>query len=48
MKDRLPVVRGRVNREGEEGQIWLMYFVYVYENKTMKPTEIVLRRGEEG
>jgi hypothetical protein len=26
-----------------------MYFVYVYENKTMKPVvEVVLRRGEGG
>jgi hypothetical protein len=23
-----------------------MYFVFVYENRTMKPVEIVLRRGE--
>jgi hypothetical protein len=23
-----------------------MYFVYVYENRTMKPVEIVLRNGE--
>jgi hypothetical protein len=25
-----------------------MYFVYVYENRTMKPVEIVLRSGGEG
>jgi hypothetical protein len=25
-----------------------MNFIYVYENKTMKPVEIVLRRVEEG
>jgi hypothetical protein len=24
------------------------YFVYVYENRTMKPVEIALRRGEGG
>jgi hypothetical protein len=24
-----------------------MYFVYVYENRTTKPVEIVLRRGAE-
>jgi hypothetical protein len=36
---------GRVNGEGERGLIWLMYFLYVYENRTMKPVEIILRRG---
>jgi hypothetical protein len=25
-----------------------MYFVLMYENRTMKPVEIVLRRGEKG
>jgi hypothetical protein len=28
--------------------IWLMYFVYVYEKRTMKLAEFVLRREEEG
>jgi hypothetical protein len=32
-------------KEGE--LIWWMYFVYVYENRTMKPVEIVLR-GRRG
>jgi hypothetical protein len=36
---------GRVNREGGEEQIRWMYFVNVYENRTMKPVETVLRRG---
>jgi hypothetical protein len=27
---------------------WLMYFVYVYGNRTMKPVEIVLRGKEKG
>jgi hypothetical protein len=36
----------RVNREGEGGGTWWMYFAYVYKNRTMKPEEIVLRRGE--
>jgi hypothetical protein len=27
------------------GLIWLMYFVYVYESRTMKPDEIVLCGG---
>jgi hypothetical protein len=31
------------NRESEGGLIWWMYFVYVNENKVMKPVEIVLR-----
>jgi hypothetical protein len=35
----------RINREGEGGQIRLMYFVYMYEDRTVKPIEIVLRRG---
>jgi hypothetical protein len=39
--------RGRVNRESEGGQIWSMYWVYMYENKTIKPAEIVLRSEEE-
>jgi hypothetical protein len=25
---------------------WWMHFVYVHENSTVKPAEIVLRRGE--
>jgi hypothetical protein len=25
-----------------------MYFIYMYENRTMKPTEIFLRRGGGG
>jgi hypothetical protein len=25
-----------------------MYFVFIYENRRMKPVEIVLRRGEGG
>jgi hypothetical protein len=35
----------RVNGEGVQGQIWWMYFVYIYENWTMKSDEIFLRRG---
>jgi hypothetical protein len=27
---------------------WLMYFVYLYELRTMNSVAIVLRRGEEG
>jgi hypothetical protein len=37
----------KVNIEGEGGRIWWMYFVYMYEHRTMKLVEIVLRRGEE-
>jgi hypothetical protein len=36
----VPVGGGRVCREGERRQI-----LYVYENRTMKPVEIALRRG---
>jgi hypothetical protein len=38
---------GRVSGEGEGRQIWLMFFVFVYENRIMKLVEIVLR-GEDG
>jgi hypothetical protein len=38
--------RERANGEGERGQIWSVYFVYVYENRRMNP-EIVLRKEEE-
>jgi hypothetical protein len=37
-----------VNGEVEGGQTWLMYFVHMYENRTMKLAEIVLRRREGG
>jgi hypothetical protein len=26
----------------------VMYFIYLYENRTVKPAEIILRRGEGG
>jgi hypothetical protein len=32
----------------QRGQIWLMYFVYVYENRTVNLVETVLRRGDKG
>jgi hypothetical protein len=32
-------------RMSEGGQIWWMYFIFMYENRIMKPVEIVLRRG---
>jgi hypothetical protein len=38
---------GRVSVGGEgtrKGGIWWMYFVPMYENRKMKPLEIVLRR----
>jgi hypothetical protein len=33
-----------------KGRIWSMFFVYLYENRTTKPVEIVLKReeGDEG
>jgi hypothetical protein len=43
----VPVGRGRVNEEGEEEQIRWMYVEHVYGNRTLKLTEIVLRRGRE-
>jgi hypothetical protein len=27
--------------------MWSMYILYVYENRTLTPDEIILRRGEE-
>jgi hypothetical protein len=39
------VGEGRVNREGKGGQIWLMYFIYLYENNTINYVEVILRMG---
>jgi hypothetical protein len=38
---------GREESE-QRGWILLMYFIYLCENRTMKPFKIILRRGEEG
>jgi hypothetical protein len=35
--------RGAVKREGEGGPMWWMCFVIMYENRTVKLVEIVLR-----
>jgi hypothetical protein len=40
--------RGKVNGGDEGLGIWLMYFIYLYKNRTMEPVEIILSRGEEG
>jgi hypothetical protein len=32
------------HRTGEGEKIWWNYFVFMYENRTMKHVEIVLRR----
>jgi hypothetical protein len=37
---------GRLNEEGEGGRMWMVYFVYMYENRTVKSVEIVLRKGK--
>jgi hypothetical protein len=37
-------VCGEVNREGKGLGIRLMYFVYMYENRTMKPIDVVLKK----
>jgi hypothetical protein len=34
-----------MNGEGEGVQIWSVYFIYLFANRTMNPVEIVLRRG---
>jgi hypothetical protein len=31
----------RENRQGEGG-IWLMYFIYLYENRTVKPVAVAV------
>jgi hypothetical protein len=43
------VGESRVSGESEGGRIWSMCFVYVYENRTTKPIEIILksREGDE-
>jgi hypothetical protein len=38
----------RVNGEDKGGRIWFMYLIYLFENRIVKPVEIVLRRGGEG
>jgi hypothetical protein len=42
------VGKEEVNGEGDEGQLWWMYFVYVYGNRTIEPDETDLRRGWRG
>jgi hypothetical protein len=37
--------KGKQNGWGEG--IWLIYFIYMYENRTMKPVEIVLREERD-
>jgi hypothetical protein len=41
------LAEGRVNREGKEGQIWSVYFIYMYEDIALKPVRIILSRGKE-
>jgi hypothetical protein len=36
---------GKVNGEGEGGQIWSIYIIDLYESRTIKPAEITLSRG---
>jgi hypothetical protein len=36
---------GGVNGEDKRRGIWLMFFIYLYENRTMKLVEIILSRG---
>jgi hypothetical protein len=32
-----------VNEMDKGGSIWLMYFIYLYENRTMKAVEIIFK-----
>jgi hypothetical protein len=34
------------HKERVKGYIWQVYFIFMYENRTMNHVEIVLRRGE--
>jgi hypothetical protein len=46
MKDNGGCTWKREDKErGEREGTCLMYFIYVYENRTMKPVETVLRWG---
>jgi hypothetical protein len=42
------VGEGRVNRLGEGGGMSSIYFIYLYEDRTMKLVEIILSKGGEG
>jgi hypothetical protein len=42
------LVERRVNGESAGGWTWSSYFVYLYENRIMKPVEIILRRRPGG
>jgi hypothetical protein len=39
---------GEVKEKVKEGDYGAFFLVFVYENRKMKPVEIVLRRGKEG
>jgi hypothetical protein len=38
--------RGRVNGEDKGGYTWSMYFIYLYEKRTLKLVEVILSKGE--
>jgi hypothetical protein len=42
-EDKVGPVWRKINGEGKTGWIWCMYFVYIIENRIMKPVELVLR-----
>jgi hypothetical protein len=33
--------------EGQRRKIWSMYFLYMYEYRTLKPMEVILRKWGE-
>jgi hypothetical protein len=37
--------RGSVNEKDKDGELWLRYFLYMYEYGTLKPVKVILRRG---
>jgi hypothetical protein len=42
----LPGGEGRTKEEGEDGRTWWMYFVFIYENRTVNL--LILFYEEEG
>jgi hypothetical protein len=40
--------QGRAKEQGERGQMWWLYLLFMYKNRIMKPVEIVQRRRIRG
>jgi hypothetical protein len=44
----IPVEVERAQGKGKWGWIWWMCFVFIFENRRVKPAEVVLRHGGGG